>query len=173
MSDDEWKGRFRELYDAGVERYQAGRQTPGAMYDEEEAAYLKTLGCSAQELFDFVEDGLDGSPTYDEVEEVTAVRRDYFLNQMNGEWTGVEIDMDALPAKSEAVEGIVWLPRIIPKAKAKLRGEMPSDLMYGCGGDRPFLKSVNVGLAEFLRVVRDAQGDQEVIDFVKRRAAGG
>ena len=173
MSSDEWKGRFREIYDAGVERYRAGRREPDVMFEPDEAAFLKTLGCTTQELFDFVEDGIDGSPTYDEVEEVTAVRRDYFLGQMNGEWTGHEIDMDALPAKSEAVEGIVWLPRIIPKAKAKLRGEMPPDLMYGCGGDRPFLKSVNVGLAEFLRVVRDAGSDREVIDFVKQRAASG
>ena len=47
------------------------------------------------------------------------------------------------------------------------------DLMYGCGGDRPFLKGVNVGLGEFLRVVRDSENDREVIEFVKRRAAGG
>jgi len=173
MSDDEWKGRFREIHDAGVERYRAGRQSPGAMFEPDEVEWLKGLGCTAQELFDFVEDGLGGSPTYAELEEVTAIRRDYFLNQMNGEWTGHEIDMDALPAKSDAVDGIAWLPRIIPKAEAKLRGEMPPDLMYGCGGDRPFLKSVNVGLGEFLRVVRDAENAREVIEFVKGRAAGG
>jgi len=173
MSDQDWKPRFKEIYDAAAERYRAGRQTPSAMFEPAEVEFLKGLGCTAQELFDFVEDGMGGSPTYAEVEEVTGIRRDYFLNQMNGEWTGQEIDMDALPAKSEAVDGISWLPRIIPKAKAKLRGEMPPDLMYGCGGDRPFLKSVNVGLGEFLSVVRDAADDREVIDFVKQRATGG
>lgn len=173
MSDNDWKPRFKEIYDAAAERYRNGRQTPAAMFEPDEVEFLLGIGCSAQELFDFVEDGLGGSPTYDEVEDVTAIRRDYFLNQMNGERTGHETDMDALPAKSDAVDGIVWLPRIIPKAKAKLRGELPPDLMYGCGGDRPFLKSVNVGLGEFLRVVRDAADDREVIDFVKRRATGG
>ena len=34
------------------------------------------------------------------------------------------------------IDGIAWLPRILVKARLKLRGEMPADLMYGCGGDR-------------------------------------
>ncbi len=173
MSDDHWKSRFREIYDAAAERYRAGRQSPGTMFEPEEVAFLEGLGCSAQELFDFVEDGMGGSPTYAEVEEVTAIRRDYFLNEMGGQRTGHEIDMDALPAKSASVDSIAWLPRIIPKAKAKLRGEMPPDLMYGCGGDRPFLQGVNVGLGEFLRVVWAAgDDDRKVIEFVKQRASG-
>ena len=171
MENGDWKIRFKEINDLGAERYRTGSQTPAAMFEAAEVEFLKGLGCSAQELFDFVEDSLGGSPTYAEVEEVTAIRRDYFLNELKGEPTGIEIDVATLPAKAAAVDGISWLPRIIPKAKAKLRGEMPPELMYGCGGDRPFLKSVNVGLGEFLQVVRDAgDDDRKVIDFVKERA---
>jgi hypothetical protein len=171
MANDDWKDWFKKIYDLGAERYRAGRQTPAEIFESDEVKFLKGLGCSAHELFDFVEDGLGGSPTYAEVEEVTAIRRDYFLNELKGEPTGIEIDAATLPAKAAAVDGISWLPRIIPKAKAKLRGEMPPELMYGCGGDRPFLKSVNVGLGEFLQVVRDAGDDnRKVIDFVKERA---
>jgi hypothetical protein len=61
------------------------------------------------------------------------------------------------------------LPRLIPKAEAKLRGEMPADLMYCCGGDRKFFKTHNIDPAEFLRKVWDARGNQaEVVAWVKR-----
>ncbi|MFN7139254.1 MAG: hypothetical protein ACK4UN_07945, partial [Limisphaerales bacterium] len=53
------------------------------------------------------------------------------------------------------------------KAKAKLRGEMPPELMFGCGGDRPFLKSVNIELSEFLRLVWSAEDDtQKIVNYV-------
>lgn len=78
--------------------------------------------------------------------------------------------MDSLPPKDEAVDGIEWLPRIISKARAKLRGEMPAELMFGCGGDRPFLRGVNIHPADFLREVWAAGGeDRRIIEFVKRQ----
>ena len=44
--------------------------------------------------------------------------------------------------------------------------------MYGCGGDRPFLRSMNVELAEFLRMVwAFGDNDRAIIDYVKERAA--
>ena len=80
--------------------------------------------------------------------------------------------MDSLPAKKDAVDGIPWLSRLIEKARAKLRGEMPADLMYGCGGDRPFLREMNVELAEFLRLVWLCGDDnRKIIDYVKRQRA--
>ena len=70
-----------------------------------------------------------------------------------------------------STRGIRWLPRIIQKARAKLRGEMPPELMYGCGGDRPFLEGVHFGLAEFLRLVWESGDDtRRVVDEVVRRA---
>jgi hypothetical protein len=48
---------------------------------------------------------------------------------------------------------------------------MPDDLMYGCGGDRPFLRRMGTDLPEFLRWVRDAgDDDRKVIDQLKSRA---
>jgi hypothetical protein len=79
--------------------------------------------------------------------------------------------MEELPAKSAAVDGIAWLPRLLVKARLKLRGEMPDDLMYGCGGDRPFLRRMGTDLPEFLRWVRDAgDDDRKVIDQLKSGA---
>lgn len=69
--------------------------------------------------------------------------------------------MNTLPQGSDKLGEYRWLPRII--AKAKLRGEMPSDLMYGCGADRPFLRSIGMEPDAFLRLVWQAWDDEETI----------
>jgi hypothetical protein len=102
---------------------------------------------------------------------VQAIRRDYFLNVMGGIGTGRVVPMAELPAKSAAIDGISWLPRLIVKARLKLRGEMPADLMYGCGGDRPFVKRMRTTLAGFLQLVRDCgDDDRRIVDSLKRSA---
>jgi hypothetical protein len=80
--------------------------------------------------------------------------------------------MDTLPAKTAEADGIAWLPRIIEKARWKLRGEMPPDLMYGCGGDRQFLSRVKMGMAEFLSLVRESGDDNRRILNVVKKSAG-
>ena len=66
------------------------------------------------------------------------------------------------------MDGIPWLPRIIKKAEAKLRGEMAPDLMYGCGGDRNFFREHRLNPADFLRHVWAADGDEaKVLAYVK------
>ena len=65
--------------------------------------------------------------------------------------------------------GFAWLPRQIVKARAKLRGEMPAELMYCCGGDRAFFKKVNIDPSDFLRVVWAArEDDHKIIEYVKQ-----
>ena len=172
MSEDTWQNQFKTIYDAALSRYSAGRQTPVSMFEVEEVAFLSSIGCTTQELFDYVEDYIHSSdPSYQDVLEVTAIRRDFFINQLGGKPATEIVQTHQLPAKSASVEGIRWLPRIIAKAKAKLQGQLSEDLMYGCGGDRPFLRSVNITLPEFLTKVRDSKSDQEVVDFVKNRSA--
>jgi hypothetical protein len=76
--------------------------------------------------------------------------------------------MSALPLKTDAVDGIAWLPRLIVKARLKLRGEMPPDLMYGCGGDRLFLRRMGLTLPGFLELVRDSGDDDlAIVEAVK------
>ena len=58
MSDD-WKARFRELYQAAQQRYRDGRTTPETIFEADEADFLASLGCTSQELFDFVEDSIN------------------------------------------------------------------------------------------------------------------
>ncbi|MBI3875363.1 MAG: DUF5069 domain-containing protein, partial [Verrucomicrobia bacterium] len=148
----------------GVQQYRAGNLRAASWFDAGETAFLAGLGCSAQELFDFVEDFCQmGEPAFETVLLITALRRDYFLNELQGRPTGRLVDMATLPAKDARLGGIAWLPRIIVKAQAKLRGEMPAELMYCCGGDRQFLKSIGMHPADFLRLVWRTGGDEEKV----------
>lgn len=169
-----WEETFRAVYDRAVQAFDGrGARTPDGCIDENDRRFLATLGCSAQELYDFVEDACyGGEPTFDEVLAVTRIRRDYFLAVQGGVASKEKPNASAFPSRSAALEGIAWLPRIIAKAEAKLRGELPPELMYGCGGDRPFLKSYGVSLADFLSTVRDAKGDAKpVLDLLRNKGA--
>ena len=166
-----WADEFRTVFDEAVKAYRGGRRDPASLFSEKQSAFLATLGASAQEIFDFVEDhARGGDPSFESTLLVTAVRRDYFLVVQKGQSSKHVVSMASLPAKSAAVDGIEWLPRIIVKARVKLRGEMPPDLMYGCGGDRAFLSGAKIHLADFLRVTWAAHDDdRKIIDYVKQQ----
>jgi hypothetical protein len=172
MSDD-WKSEFRKVWDRGVAAWKAGRRSARAMFEAGDVAFLASIGCTAQELFDFVDDALGYDDLdFETVLEVTAIRREYFLDVMGGKLTGQVVPMHELPAKTAKVDGIAWLPRLIVKARLKLRGEMDPDLMYGCAGDRPFLREHNLTLPLFLQMVRDKDDDDRaIVDAVKTAAA--
>jgi hypothetical protein len=172
MEDADWIQRLREVHARGIIAAKTGCRSPKTMFGAEDVEFLRSIGCSAQELFDFVDDYLyDAEPDLEEVLAIQSIRRDYFLNEMSGTWTGRVVSMADLPAKSAAVDGISWLPRLIVKARLKLRGEMPDDLMYGCGGDRPFVKRMRTTLAGFLQLVRDCrEDDRKIVDTLKRTA---
>ena len=174
MSDSStWQQTFSQLFHRAVEKYRGGHQKAAGLVDGEGEKFLGAIGYTTQEFFDFVEDfARGGDPDLKTAQEIAAVRRDYFLNEQGGKFTSRRIVMDKLPSKDAEVDGIDWLPRLIPKAEAKLRGEMPPELMYGCGGDRKFFRVNHVDPAEFLRQVWKANGDQKkVIAWVKTQAA--
>ncbi len=168
----DWEAQFLQVFRNGAEAWRLGRRTPATMFAGPDVAFLSSIGCSAQELFDFVDDFLVyGEPDATTALEIQRLRRDYFLGVQQGRPSPHRARMEELPAKSAAVDGIAWLPRLLVKARLKLRGEMPDDLMYGCGGDRPFLRRMGTDLPEFLRWVRDAgDDDRKVIDQLKSRA---
>ena len=131
MSDN-WKQQFRELFNTGVDRHRAGRREPGTMFEPDEVAFLESIGCSAQEMFDFCDDYVGWDDViYEHIGELQAVRYEHFKNKLNSQPASRRMEMDEFPAKTDEVEGIAWLPRLIVKARAKLRGELPANLMYG------------------------------------------
>ncbi len=173
MSHYEFGARFRALYDHAVALYQKGQRDASTYFDATQLAWLAANGLTAQNLYDYAEDHVNGGePGYDNALAIELVRRDYFLNVQRGHASKTVLDEATMPAKTDAVRGIEWLPRLIPKAKAKLRGELPSSLMYSCGGDRRFFRGHDILPAEFLSLVwRNENNDAAIIDWVARRIA--
>ena len=163
--DYRWHHELKQLFVFALERYRGGARDPKRYFDAAGTAYLAAIGMRPQELYDFVEDHAknDGDPDWETVLLISAARRDYFLTVLRGQWRGNPVDMDTLPPKDAQFEGIPWLPRLIEKARAKLHGEMPADLMYGCGGDRKFFREHGLHPADFLRHFWAVEGHPEKI----------
>jgi hypothetical protein len=167
--DLHWYRPLRELFEAAVAKYLKGDRGAETYFDAKGRKYLAGIGQTPQEIYDFAEDhARGGEPDWETVLLISAVRRDYFLVVQEGRLSKHVIDMDALPPKDKAMAGIPWLPRLIEKAEAKLRGEMPADLMYDCGGDRAFFAKHGRHPADFLRVTWAAKGDaKKILRYVR------
>jgi hypothetical protein len=174
MNHFEFPTRFRRLYENAVDAFGRGQREPGRLFSDEESAWLAANGITAQHLYDYAEDHhkYGGEPGAEHALAIELVRRDYFLNVQGGRPSAQRLDEASLPAKTDTVHGIAWLPRLIPKALAKLRGELPDSLMFGCSGDRKFFKQHNVLPAEFLSLLWRHEHDLDaVVGFVARRSA--
>lgn len=172
MSHYTYQATLKSLYEKAARLYSEGNTAPSTYFDVEEVAFLNAIGAKVQEVYDCVEDGIsDGEPDYETVQLVMGVRRDYFL-QVQKELPSKEtLDEGTLPSKKDEVQGITWLPRLMPKAQARLRGELPDSLMFGCGGDRDFFRTHDIHPAEFLRAVWAYMGDDDkLVAWVKSRS---
>lgn len=172
-----WHVPLRELFQHAVKRYRAGKRDAAKFFNTEQLAALAAIGQTAQELFDFAEDHVkyDGEPDWETVLLISSVRRDYFLTVQRGALSQRTIVTAELPAKEDdTLGGIPWLKRQIAKAEAKLRGELPPDLMYDCGGDRRFFREHNIHPADFLREVWATEGDEaKLLAYVRGRGRAG
>ncbi|MGB6221186.1 DUF5069 domain-containing protein [Haloferula sp.] len=165
-----WNDHFIELFERCVKRYRNGDKDFTGYYDDEDMALLTSIGYRTREFFDFVEDYCDeGVPSISTALLIAAVRRDYFQVVMEGEVRKPSVDRENIPSRGEELEGIPYLPRILAKARGKLRGELDPDIMFSCGGDRKFLKeNGNIPPADFLRRVWAAgDDDSEVVKWIK------
>lgn len=173
MAHYDFPRQFRAIYDHAVALYAKGQRSADTYFDAHQRAFLAANGITPQHVYDYAEDhnNYDGEPGYDHALTIESVRRDYFLNAQSGRASTTVLDETSLPAKTDAVQGIEWLPRIIPKAKAKLRGELPASLMYCCGGDRKFFDEHDILPAEFLSLIwRHENNDAAIVDWVVRRS---
>lgn len=165
MNPHDWTVTLKSLYAKAQERYAKGDRGASALFDEEECAALARIGARPIELYDYVEDAW--AVSWETALLIIAVRRDYFLTVQKG--VPVTAAFGEPPARGEELEGIGWLPRLIFKAEARLRGVLQESLMYGCGGDRAFFKQHDLHPADFLRVVWAANGDwQKIVAYVKK-----
>jgi hypothetical protein len=163
--------QLHALYTKACKLYTAGQRGADSYFNPAESAFLAANGLSAQHVYDYAEDDTGGGePGWDKAITIEMIRRDYFLNVQGGKPSGKVLDEAKMPAKTDEIKGITWLPRIIPKAKAKLRGELPSSLMYCCGGDRRFFQEHDIHPAEFLSLVwRNEQNDAAIVEWVVQR----
>lgn len=163
--------QLHRVWSHAVQAYRSGERDQARLFSDADRTFLASIGQNTQELFDYAEDFANGGdPDFTTMALVAEIRRRYFLEVQQGKLSGKTLDSSSLPAKTDETDGIVWLPRILPKARAKLRGELPPETMYGCGGDRRFFRENGLHPAELLLVVWQ-YGDNHaaIIDWVKSR----
>ncbi len=169
-----WNDSFLDLFDRCAARFQAGDVDFENYYTPTDLMFLGEIGYQPREFFDFVEDFCgEGLPSISTALLVASVRRDYFLTVQKGQKSDKILTRDNIPTFGDELECMVYLPRILAKARAKLRGELDPDLMFGCGGDRHFLLNHgDIPPADFLRHVWAAgDNDQKVADWIKAQQA--
>lgn len=172
MKNYDFPTQFKALYDRAVALYAQGQRDVKAYFDKAQIAWIASNGITPQHLYDYAEDENEGGePGFGHAVLIESARHNYFLNMQYGKPSGVVLDASKLPAKTDTAKGIEWLPRIIPKAKAKLKGELPASLMYCCGGDRRFFKANDILPSEFLGVIwRNGDNDTATVDWVAARS---
>ena len=173
MNHYDYQSRLKAIWLEATEKYKAGNRQPDSYFDEATLADLASVGLNTMDVYDYVEDYLSGGePDFETFIMVCEARRDYFITIQEGKASDQTLDSSTLPAKDLEVNGIVWLPRIMPTVLAKLRGELPPETMYGCGGDRRFFKANNIHPAEFLRVAWAYEDEpKKIIKWVEARIA--
>ena len=166
-----WDTSFLSLFDRCVAQYRSGHRDFTRYYAVEDIVFLVSIGYKPREFFDFVEDfcEYDGEPSSSTALLIASARRDYLLTVQKGVLSRVEISPESLPPKPDAsLGGIPWLARIVVKARAKLRGELHPEIMYGCGGDRQFWHRHGIHGADFLRAVWAAgEDDAKVLSWLQ------
>jgi len=165
-----WNDHFLDLFKRCIKRYKNGDKDYANYYDDEDMSLLVSMGYRTREFFDFVEDYCEeGEPSISTALLVAAVRRDYFAVVMERRVRKPTVNRENIPSSGEDFDDIHYLPRILAKARGKLKGELDPDIMFGCGGDRKFLReNGNIPMADFLRRVWAAgDDDAEVAEWVK------
>jgi len=168
-----WNDRFLVLFDRCTSAYQKGDQDFEGYYSPDDLAFLGSIGYKPREFFDFVEDFCEeDEPSLSTALLIASARRDYFLTVQHGAASDKTLTRDDIPGFGDELEVLPYFPRILAKANAKLRGELDPDLMYGCGGDRNFLKkNGEIHPADFLRHVWACGADtKKLADWIKAQA---
>jgi len=172
MKHYDYQKKLNKIWGKAVNLYKNKKRGANTYFTKTEQAFLHSIGATSQEIYDFAEDYVhDGEPDFTTMAMIHDVRRSYFLEKQKGKFSSHQLVQDNLPPKEKKIRGIVWLPRIIEKAKSKLRGELDPDTMYDCGGDRRFFKANDVHPAEFLRVVWKYDNNKKaIINWVASRS---
>ena len=103
MPDYNWPSEFEKTFNKAVGLYREGRRGSETFFDRSDLAFLQSIGCTAQELYDFAEDFCNhGEPDFNTALQIAAERRDYFLREQGGRQSGKTVPMSSLPAKTDS-----------------------------------------------------------------------
>ena len=162
---------LHRIWRNAVDLYTKGDSTPDTIVRDQDLSLLSGWGLNRMDVFDFAEDWcLHREPDFSTFLLVHYQRWRFFVEKQQSIPSSNLLDAKTLPAKDQRARGIVWLPRILPKARGKLRGELPPEVMYGCGGDREFFTCNHIHPAEFLSIVCFyGDDDDAVIEWVVKR----
>ena len=163
--------QLSRIWNNAVSLYQVGNTDADCFPIENDLRLLAEFGMNKMDVFDYAEDWcLHQEPDFSTFLLVHYERWRFFMEKQKSIPSSNLLDPKTLPPKDQKARGMAWLPRILPKARAKLRGELPPEVMYCCGGDREFFKSNNIHPAEFLRIVCFfGDDDSEIIEWVVKR----
>ena len=158
------------LHEEATKAYREGVRDPTRILPPAGMKLLEELGVSPVFVFDCVDDlSRYGEPSQEVFVELAALRILYFRDVLKSRPVAAEVPESALPRKADQYKGVAWLPRIIRKAQCFLEGSLSADIMYGCAGDRAFLKEHGATLPDFLIAVRDSGGDPDnALEFLER-----
>lgn len=160
MKNYNYQQQLKAVWTKAVDTYAEGHRNLSAYFDDEERAFLQSIGLSVQEVYDFAEDFVDsGEPDFTTFALIHDIRRSYHAEVQNVSSSSTRVKASSYPSPDDSYKGITYLPRIADKARTKLTGELSSDIMYTCGNDRRFLKAYDIHPAEFLRKVWETDAD--------------
>ena len=161
--------RLKEIHRKGAEGYKNGCRDAENLVPREDLDFLASLGISPQVLLDYTEDFVrSGDPDSATFVRVAEIRRDYLLKVQKGIPDRNIVQEPELPLREDEWDGIPWLPRIAKIALCFLNGTLCRDVMYGCSGDRAFLRKHLLTLPGFLEQVRDSNDDRaKLVQYVR------
>lgn len=161
--------RLNEIHRKAAGGYHSGCRDAEGLAPREDMDFLASLGISPQVLLDYAEDFVrSGDPDCATFVRVAETRSDYFLNVQKGIPAKRVVQEPELPLREEEWDGIPWLPRIAKKARCFLEGTLCREVMYGCSGDRAFLRKHLLTLPGFLETVRDSGDDRaKILQYVR------
>ncbi len=135
MREYDYQRQLGTIWEWAVSQYKLGNRDPDS-YDFSnlsEKRFLSEIGLKPNDLYDFAEDYVrSGEPDFATFALITDLRRRYFQDVQEGVPSTEMVDPDSLPARDAEAAGIPWLPRLIEKARGRLRGELHPDVTYPC-----------------------------------------
>jgi hypothetical protein len=84
----------------------------------------------------------------------------------------IDLQRGSPPRWSDAVAGIVWLPRLAAKVRAHDAGTLGTYLLGQSPVDDEFLRAVQLTYADFIVIVRSSSDDAGVLAAIGARSPG-